>query len=167
MQTNEIAVQPIIGGNVSDAPPKKTRLRIPLPPPEALAAFLGENIKDVKKTIPDFAYYLKFIIPVSEVIGSIVEANQGHDFAAQLNTQAKAMTLGEVTSVTVAGGNIEVVLTLEVTGDIEQKHLPAANAMESLKEFLGNSPHLKIKVSGRGAKYLAKVNGTTIVEKAF
>lgn len=116
-----------------------------------------------KKVEPDLAYYLFFFLPVTGPVGSVTEANQVHDFAYQLDVQAKAKDVGAVKSVGVTDGLFEVVLQLSATGEQSSYGAPATGAFTKLEEFLKGAVQLSHGPAGKPATWKAKVNGTTIV----
>jgi hypothetical protein len=153
--------------NILEVPKQKTRRRIGKLSEADLAAFPGADMTPVKMVDPAYKYYIVFNIPATGTFGTPTEASQVHDYAYQLDTQAKAKAVGSVTSVGVANGSFDVELKLDVAGEQEKHSAPAAGAIAKLQDFLGNAAQLKKGPAGKLATYKAKVNGTTIVEGHF
>jgi len=153
--------------NTNEAAKQKTRRRIGKLTADDIAAFPGATPPPVKKVEPDFTYYLVFNIPVTAPLGTPSEAAHVHDFAYQLDMQAKAKKVGEVISVGVADGVFTVVLKLGVNGPQTNHGAPAKNTFTQLKDFLGNAVQLKPGLAGKPASWKAKVNGTTIIDGVF
>jgi hypothetical protein len=157
----------VVTSNTPEVPKQKTRRRIGKLTAADLAAFPGADMTPIKKADPDYKYYIEFKVPVTGIFGTPTEVGQGHDFAYQLDAQAKAKGVGSVSSVGVADGIFDVELKLDVAGEQEKHSTPAAGAIAKLQDFLGNAPQLKQGPAGKQATYKAKVNGTTIVEGHF
>jgi hypothetical protein len=148
-----------------DAPKKKNR------PPKLseaeLALLPGDDTTPVKKAEPEYTNYIEFNIPVTGPFGSATEAGQVHDFAHQVDAQAKAKGIGSVISVGVSNGIFDVVLKMEAGGDAVKQSGPAAEALVKLRDYLGGAVQLKPGPAGKAASYQIRVNGTTTGSKHF
>lgn len=115
----------------------------------------------------DLKYFLCFLLPVSGVIGTSVEAGQVQDFAYRLNTVSNDKGVGAVSSVNISNGQAEVVLKLNVTGEQESHGVPVNNAFSQLNEYLDAEAILGAGPAGKPATWKAKVNGTTVAEGRY
>ena len=73
----------------------------------------GVNSATLKAVEPDLTYFIYFAVPLTDLVGSVTEANQIHDFAYKLDVEAKANKVGSVTTVAFGSGSAEIVLKLE------------------------------------------------------
>lgn len=153
--------------NPADTPKLKPHRRIKKLTAAEIGAFPGAIAPHEKTVEPDFAYFISSHLPVTGCFGTPNEAAQVHDFAYRLDTQAKAKGVGAVTSVSVANGLFDVVLTLSVTGEQASYGAPASNAFTLLKEYLSAAPQLHQGTAEKQATWKAKVNGTTILEGRY
>jgi hypothetical protein len=156
---NETAAQQ---GNTADALKKKKKLVIPKLTAADLAAFPGANLPTVKVAEPDFTYSIVYQVPVTDAFGTSGEAGQVHDFAHQLDAQAKAKNVGNVVSISAEDSVFDIGLKLNETGKQANNSAPAANAFVQLKDFLNGAALLKQGPAGKPVTYKLKVNGTTI-----
>ena len=115
----------------------------------------------------DLKYFLCFLLPVSGVIGTSVEAGQVQDFAYRLNTVSNDKGVGAVSSVNISNGQAEVVLKLNVTEVPASNGMPVGNAFAELKEYLDGASILRPGPAGKPAVWKAKVNGTTIADGRY
>ena len=134
---------------------------------DEVKGFPGVDLAQVKSTTVEDVYYMYFILWLSSLVGNPDEAASCYSFADELDGQAKAKSIGEVSSISMANGVCQVELRLSVTGKPEKTSIPAANAFAQLKDFLGNSALLKVGPTGKPATWKAKVNGTTLIDGRF
>jgi len=127
----------------------------------------GVNSATLKAVEPDLTYFIYFAVPLTDLVGSVTEANQIHDFAYKLDVEAKANKVGSVTTVAFGSGSAEIVLKLEATGPQPSLGAPVSHAFVQLKQFLNSALVLTQDYSGKRASWKAKINGTTIVDGHF
>ncbi|GEM_PF-2701683 len=151
----------------TDTSKPKTKRRFGKLSAAEISAFPGAIVPAEKKVEPDISYFIFFNIPASNVFGTASEAAQVHDFAYQLDAQAKAKDIGAVMSFSVAEGLFEVVLRLSATGEQITHGTPAANAFTQLNSHLSSAIVLKPNAAGKSATWKAKVNGTTIISGSY
>jgi len=147
--------------------PKQAKRRFSKLTAEEVAGLPGANAKAPKEAESDLKYWVYFAVPVTALIGSAAEAEQVHDFACQLDEQAKAKDVGEVVTVAFANGSAEVVLKLITSGELATHGAPAKNAFSQLDGLLGSASVLTQGVAGKRATWKAKVNGTTIADGRY
>lgn len=133
-----------------------------------LGMFPGVTTPTPKKVVEGGSYYIYFSIPVTGAIGTAVESGKVHVFASELDAQAQADDVGNVASVTNAGGKIDIVLKINTTGVQTNHGVPASNAFAKLKAYLDGATVLSQGVvADKPASWKAKVNGTTILEGSY
>lgn len=152
--------------NISVVPKQKSKRRFKKVIVTDTSKFPG-LVNTPAKVEPGDSYYILFNGTVTAPLGTSLEAGKVHDFASQLNTQAKAKGVGAVTSVGVSDGIFEVVLKIVTTGDQIIPEKPAENAFEQLKDYLSTATVLTQGPAGKPATWKGKANGTTILEGRY
>ncbi|WP_321920485.1 hypothetical protein [Paraburkholderia tropica] len=131
-----------------------------------LARLPGATAFGTKPVERDVAY-IQFKLPVSAVVGTVVESNEIFNFARTLDEQSHAQQIGSVSNIAFGDGSAEVVLKLDAAVDPDNHGSAAANAFSSLSEVLSAARVLQDTRAGRRATWRAKINGTTIAEGGY
>lgn len=129
--------------------------------------FPGVNLANVKAVTVEDIFYMYFVLGLLSLIGNPDDIARCLRFAHELDVQVKAKGIGWVSSISIANGECQIVVTLSVTVKPEKSSTPAANAFAQLKDFLDNSALLKAGPTGKPATWKAKVNGTTLIDGQF
>jgi len=134
---------------------------------DEIADLPGANLATVKAVASGPTYFIYFAVPISELVGSVIEANQVHAFVDHLDAQAKANKVGSVANIAFGSGSAEIILKLDATGLQPSPGAPVSHAFVQLKQFLNSALVLTQDYSGKRASWKAKINGTTIVDGHF
>jgi len=112
-------------------------------------------------------YGLYFTIPGSGGFGTKEEAGQVHEFAHQLNEQAKTTKVGGVEKVGVGNNSFEVMLKLDQPAGFNDPDDLVSNAFRSLEGFLTSSMLLTGAWSRHRPAWKYKLNGSVLDEGDF